>query len=552
MRCGVARDQIWNFTAASRCYLQYGRDVYTVPGSASTGCSPKQLAGGGLLVLNSVEFIGSASLASVKIKFNGRCTCQHTPKKDSISQSLKSGQQRFKTDSAHASLSGPAECHQLLASTLPLLRGVILRQSFFETKHSVSMMVRFAIAVGTYLISFVFWLLEWYYMLIFATSILLSQEDIRKAHQSTPREKPSYWRPHEEQRTRLGLRAEPCLGVQSFCQEFRTRIQWAKNAVSSEEKIFEKILAFIDQLGNETAEHGIPEVGGLSSFLRLLMDNIKNVEDVTMKAQALDNLRALSTLFPYMLGLVRFKQETKTQLISKLSDLRVTHHEHGELQGHQVIQSANDSRLYPFWYNAQTNSRKLLILLNTTFASFGSTYKTPHLIRKSVKSLYTFAHCLLYSHRSSQMSRAICDDKLFDVNMIQYIWCLPDNIIPMKWMQRYTLPSVAISQQFDIPSRANGPLKGANVKARLISSKAIPGFVYPFQNLQREVSGREMPLIMHMHGGGFISGSTNMHENYLREWAIITGYPIVSIDYSLAPQQKYPTQLNECFEAYRV
>ena len=37
---------------------------------------------------------------------------------------------------------------------------------------------------------------------------------------------------------------------------------------------------------------------------------------------------------------------------------------------------------------------------------------------------------------------------------------------------------------------------------------------------------------------------------YLRDWARDVGVPILSVDYSLAPQAPYPAAMHECFFAY--
>lgn len=57
-------------------------------------------------------------------------------------------------------------------------------------------------------------------------------------------------------------------------------------------------------------------------------------------------------------------------------------------------------------------------------------------------------------------------------------------------------------------------------------------------------------LILHVHGGGFVAQSSKSHEMYLRTWACELGVPILSIDYSLAPEAPFPRAFEECFFVY--
>lgn len=57
-------------------------------------------------------------------------------------------------------------------------------------------------------------------------------------------------------------------------------------------------------------------------------------------------------------------------------------------------------------------------------------------------------------------------------------------------------------------------------------------------------------LLFHCHGGGFTSQSSQSHECYLRHWAKQLEVPILSVDYSLAPQAPYPRALEEVTFAY--
>jgi len=57
-------------------------------------------------------------------------------------------------------------------------------------------------------------------------------------------------------------------------------------------------------------------------------------------------------------------------------------------------------------------------------------------------------------------------------------------------------------------------------------------------------------LIIHFHGGGFVAQTSKAHLNYLRDYASFLEIPILSIDYSLAPDHPYPRALHEAFYAY--
>ncbi len=43
-------------------------------------------------------------------------------------------------------------------------------------------------------------------------------------------------------------------------------------------------------------------------------------------------------------------------------------------------------------------------------------------------------------------------------------------------------------------------------------------------------------LILHVHGGGFVSMSSGSHQSYTRMWANELNVPIFSVDYRLAPK----------------
>jgi acetyl esterase/lipase len=46
-------------------------------------------------------------------------------------------------------------------------------------------------------------------------------------------------------------------------------------------------------------------------------------------------------------------------------------------------------------------------------------------------------------------------------------------------------------------------------------------------------------------------GNVTTHEVYLREWAKATKAIVISVDYTLAPEAKYPQSLQECYYVYK-
>ena len=54
-------------------------------------------------------------------------------------------------------------------------------------------------------------------------------------------------------------------------------------------------------------------------------------------------------------------------------------------------------------------------------------------------------------------------------------------------------------------------------------------------------------LVIHFHGGAFISQSSDEAQPYLRRWAAALKVPFFSIDYRLAPKNPYPDPINDAY-----
>jgi len=60
-----------------------------------------------------------------------------------------------------------------------------------------------------------------------------------------------------------------------------------------------------------------------------------------------------------------------------------------------------------------------------------------------------------------------------------------------------------------------------------------------------------IPLLLHLHGGGFVFGTADMSDPSHRAWAEATSCIVASVDYRLAPETCYPGALDDCFAALK-
>ncbi|MFJ8011500.1 alpha/beta hydrolase [Streptomyces sp. NPDC096339] len=57
-----------------------------------------------------------------------------------------------------------------------------------------------------------------------------------------------------------------------------------------------------------------------------------------------------------------------------------------------------------------------------------------------------------------------------------------------------------------------------------------------------------LPLLYYMHGGGMIMGNAwSVLPRILREWVLPLDLAVISVEYRLAPQAKYPEPLEDCY-----
>jgi len=64
-------------------------------------------------------------------------------------------------------------------------------------------------------------------------------------------------------------------------------------------------------------------------------------------------------------------------------------------------------------------------------------------------------------------------------------------------------------------------------------------------------SAQSIPVLLWMHGGGFIMGKPEMDDNRCMEIVHETGIAVVSVDYRTAPRHPFPAALEDCYAALK-
>lgn len=97
----------------------------------------------------------------------------------------------------------------------------------------------------------------------------------------------------------------------------------------------------------------------------------------------------------------------------------------------------------------------------------------------------------------------------------------------------------------------SGVLEVPSAPMHRVEALQIPardGYPLPAR-LYAPTAGDGLPLLLYLHGGGFTIGSIATHDVLCRELARLAGCMVVSLDYRLAPEHRFPTATNDAWDA---
>src|SRR4051794_17283295 len=84
-----------------------------------------------------------------------------------------------------------------------------------------------------------------------------------------------------------------------------------------------------------------------------------------------------------------------------------------------------------------------------------------------------------------------------------------------------------------------------------VSDRTIPGPAGDISvRVYRPSAEPGLPLLLWFHGGGWVTGNIDTHDQVSRLLADHAGVVVVSVDYRLAPEAKFPAAADDCLAAY--
>jgi acetyl esterase len=114
-------------------------------------------------------------------------------------------------------------------------------------------------------------------------------------------------------------------------------------------------------------------------------------------------------------------------------------------------------------------------------------------------------------------------------------------------------PAVGLEQPFDVQRAFNDMLAMRTATGGPVPAETVDRWIpaagrQVFCRFYRPRTDRPTPVMIYLHGGGWVWSSVNTHDRIAREFSAAAQASVVSVDYALSPEAKFPSALNECVD----
>jgi acetyl esterase len=121
----------------------------------------------------------------------------------------------------------------------------------------------------------------------------------------------------------------------------------------------------------------------------------------------------------------------------------------------------------------------------------------------------------------------------------------------LDWMQSLGLPPIAGQGAVEARrlNRIRVPmLAGEPEQVARIEDVRVPGPGGPIAGrIYAPIRGQPLPALLYMHGGGWVVGDLDSHDSFCRALARRAGCLVLSVDYRLAPEHRFPAAAEDAW-----
>lgn len=111
----------------------------------------------------------------------------------------------------------------------------------------------------------------------------------------------------------------------------------------------------------------------------------------------------------------------------------------------------------------------------------------------------------------------------------------------------HAMTPVAARAAYEAAAEVLEPPRAALARVEDIRVPAADGT--PLRARLYAPSHARLPVLLYLHGGGFVIGSLETHDSLCRQLALRSGGAVVALDYRLAPEHRFPTAVDDAWAA---
>lgn len=127
---------------------------------------------------------------------------------------------------------------------------------------------------------------------------------------------------------------------------------------------------------------------------------------------------------------------------------------------------------------------------------------------------------------------------------------LLSRIARVKTPPLYALSPAAARAAYTLRAEVLEPPRVPLARVEDFTIPAADGTLLPAR-LYAPSTEPKLPLLLYLHGGGFVIGNLETHDSLCRQLALRSGGAVVALDYRLAPEHRFPTAVDDAWAAMR-